>query len=60
MSASMDMDLNASPEPEDDEVSPERHSEADYALEEKVEYDGESAVQIRLRVLLHLNFCGSK
>ncbi|KAL8509189.1 hypothetical protein ACS0TY_016394 [Phlomoides rotata] len=43
------MDLNASPEPEEDEVFPERHSEEDFAPEEKVESDEESAVQIKRR-----------
>ncbi|KAH6798383.1 mRNA capping enzyme family protein [Perilla frutescens var. frutescens] len=33
------MDLNASPEPEEDEVFPEQHSEEDNVHEEKIEYN---------------------
>ncbi|KAK4392290.1 capping enzyme [Sesamum angolense] len=48
------MDLNASPEPEEDEVFPEPQSEEDNVLEEHVDYNehvshGESAVQISRR-----------
>lgn len=53
------MDLNASPEPEEDEVIPfpDPHSEEDIAPEERVEYNehvehGESAAQIARRVSL--------
>lgn len=57
------MDLNASPEPEEDEVFPERHSEEYFAPEEKVQYSEhldhrETGAQIRRRVLLCLNFVG--
>lgn len=53
------MDLNASPEPEEDEVFPEPHSEEDNVPEEQVEYNehvehGETAVQISRRVSLCL------
>ncbi|KAL7092623.1 hypothetical protein ACP275_12G174900 [Erythranthe tilingii] len=47
------MDLNASPEPEEDEVYPGSHSEEDNGPEERVEYKhvehGESAVQLLRR-----------
>ncbi|KAL0426273.1 UNVERIFIED_CONTAM: capping enzyme [Sesamum latifolium] len=57
------MDLNASPEPEEDEVFPEPQSEEDNVLEEHVDYNehlshGESAVQISRRVLFCLILCG--
>ncbi|KAL0336787.1 UNVERIFIED_CONTAM: capping enzyme [Sesamum calycinum] len=56
------MDLNASPEPEEDEVFPEPQSEEDNVLEEHVDYNehvshGESAVQISRRVLFCLIMC---
>lgn len=51
------MDLNASPEPEEDEVFPDTHYEEDNAREERIEYKehvdhGESAAQIARRVSL--------
>lgn len=51
------MDLNAIPEPEEDEVFYQPNFEEDHAPEEQIEYNehsehGESAVEISRRVLL--------